>query len=312
MARFSHIGYGGNAHKRDQTFGGLMKRNGFIAALAAAASLQCAAAEVTVMSAGAVKAAFTEAAAAWERDTGHKVSVVFAAAGDLRRKIAAGEAADLLVIPAENLPDLERAGAIAAPSRRDLGAVAIGVAVREGAKVPDISTPAAVAKALAEAKSLTYMDPARGTSGKHFDEVVLPKLGMRDAVRAKTTFGEGGYIAEKVARGEVEMAFHQITEIVPVKGVTLVGPLPAELQKNTVYSGVVMARAAHPAEAQSLLDHLVSPAARKAFLDRGFTAPYRTLSRTSLAPSRISMRGPAARARMVAGSRETGRRPKGE
>ncbi|HUP31230.1 MAG TPA: substrate-binding domain-containing protein, partial [Usitatibacter sp.] len=109
--------------------------------------------------------------------------------------------------------------------------------------------------------------------GKHFDETVLPRLGMRDAVRAKATLGEGGFIAEKVARGEVEIAFHQITEMLPVAGVTIVGPLPPELQKNTVYTGAVMKSARNPREAQALLDYLVSTEGRKAFLERGFTAP---------------------------------------
>jgi molybdate transport system substrate-binding protein len=243
------------------------------AALLAAASMEAAAVQISVMSGGAVKTAFLAAVAGWEKETGHKVNAVFAPAGELRRKVAAGEVADVIVIPAENLAELERAGAIVPATRRDLGAVAMGAAVRQGAKVPDISTPEALARTLTEAKSLTYMDPARGTSGKHFDETVLPQLGIRDAVRAKTTFGEGGFIAEKVARGEVEIAFHQMTEMLPVAGVTIVGPLPAALQKTTVYSGVLMQRAPHAREAQALLDYLASPAGRKAFLDRGFTAP---------------------------------------
>jgi molybdate transport system substrate-binding protein len=250
-----------------------MNAGTFLAALAGAAALEAAAVEITVMSGGAVKTAFTAAVAQWERTSGHTVRAEFAPAGELRKKVAAGDVTDILVIPAENLPDLEKAGAIVAESRRDLGAVAMGAAVRAGAKVPDISTPEALAKTLAEAKSLTYMDPARGTSGKHFDEVVLPRLGMRDAVRAKASFGEGGFIAEKVARGEVEIAFHQMTEMLPVAGVTIVGPLPDSLQKTTVYSGVVMRGAKNPGVAQQLLAWLASPPGRKAFLDRGFTSP---------------------------------------
>jgi len=241
-----------------------------LVATAAAAALGAPAAEITVMSGGAVKSAFTEAAAAWEAKSGHKVVAQFAPAGDLRKKIAAGEVTDILVIPAENLPALEKSGVLEASSRRDLGTVAMGAAVRQGAPVPDISSPEALKRTLAGAKSVTYMDPARGTSGKHFDEVVLPKLGLRDAVRAKTVFGEGGFIAEKVARGEADIVFHQLTEILPVKGVTIVGPLPPELQKLTVYAGVVMKGARHPAEARALLEHLTSPEGRKGFLDRGF------------------------------------------
>ena len=251
-----------------------MKKLSFGAAAAIAAmSCWAEAADVTVMSGGAVKSAFTDATAAWERKTGHKVKATFAPAGELRQKVAAGEVADIIVIPVENLADLEKQGVLVPATRRDLGAVAMGAAVRKGAPAPDISTPEKLKKVLQETKSLTYMDPTRGTSGKHFDEQVLPKLGIRDEVRAKATLGEGGFIAEKVARGEVDMAFHQMTEMLPVQGVTVIGPLPDALQKLTVYAGVVMKGAANPAGAQALLDYLVSPEGRQAFLARGFTAP---------------------------------------
>ena len=250
-----------------------MKSKALVAAFLAAATTCAHASEVTVMSAGAVKSAFTAASGAWESRSGHKVVASFAPAGDLRKRISAGELADIIIVPEENFPELERSGAIRAGSRRDIGVVAMGAAVRKGAPVPDISTPAALKRTLLEVKSLTYMDPQRGTSGKHFDESVLPKLGVRDAVRAKATLGEGGFIAEKVARGEVEIAFHQMTEMLPVPGVVIVGPLPGELQKLTVYTGAVMKGAKNPDEAQALLDYLVSPAGRQAFLERGFTAP---------------------------------------
>jgi len=227
--------------------------------------------EVTVISAGAVKTAFTEASGAWERRSGNKVSATFSPAGELRKRVSAKEIADVLIVPADIFGEV--AAAVDVSTRRDLGVVAMGAAVKKGAPVPDISTSAALKRTLTEAKSLTYMDPTRGTSGKHFDEQVLPKLGIRDAVRAKATLGDGGFIAEKVARGEVEIAFHQMTEMIPVQGVTIVGPLPGELQKLTVYSGAVMKDAKNPVQAQALLDYLVSVEGRKAFLDRGFTAP---------------------------------------
>jgi molybdate transport system substrate-binding protein len=236
------------------------------------AAFNAAAADITVLSAGAVKSAFTEAVKAFEAKSGHKVDAAFAPAGDLRKKIAAGESADVLIVPRENMAGFESAGALAG-APRDLAGVAIGAAVKQGAPIPDISTPEALKRTLLQAKSLTYMDPARGTSGKHFDESVLPALGIRDEVRRKAVLGEGGYIAEKVARGEVEIAFHQMTEMLPVAGVTVVGPLPKELNKVTVYSASVMKDAKHPAEGQALIDFLVSPAGRKAFLDKGFSAP---------------------------------------
>ena len=225
------------------------------------------------MSGGAVKSALVDAAAVWQRKTADTVNASYAPAGDLRKKIAAGERADILIIPVENLDALEREGAIEPATRRDLAGVSIGAAVRTGAPTPDISTPEKLREVLLAAKSLTYMDPERGTSGKHFDETVLPRLGVRDEVRAKARLGEGGYIAEKVARGEVELAIHSLTEIAPVAGVTIIGPLPPELQKTTIYSGVVMKGAKHPVEAQALLDYLASAEGRKAFLDRGYVAP---------------------------------------
>jgi molybdate transport system substrate-binding protein len=230
------------------------------------------AAEVSVLSGGAVKSGYAAAVAAWEKQTGNAVKTTFAPAGEMTRRLGAGERFDLVIMPVENLPALERGGLIAPGSHRPIAAVSIGIAVKKGAPVPDVSTPEAVRRLLVGARSLTYMDPARGTSGKHVDEVVLPKLGVRDEVRAKTTFGEGGMIAEKVARGEVELAIHQYTEILPVEGVTPAGLLPPELQKVTVYAGAVTRNAASPAAAE-LLAYLASPQARSAFLARGFSAP---------------------------------------
>ena len=244
---------------------------GFVAAIACAHA--AAAAELTVMSVGAVKSPFVAVADAWEKATGNSVTATFNPAGDVRRKLAAGANADIVILPREDFAVLERDGAVVAGSRRNLGGVAMAAAVKKGAPVPDVSTPEALKRTLLEAKSVTYMDPERGTSGKHFDETVLRRLGIRDEVRAKARLGEGGYIAEKVARGEVEIVFHNLTEILPVEGVTLVGLLPAELQRPTVYSGAVMKNARAAAEAQALLDALASPEGRKAFLDRGFTAP---------------------------------------
>ena len=231
------------------------------------------AAEVTVLSGGAMKSGFVEAVAAWERRSANKVNVTYAPAGEMMKRLRSGERYDLVVIPVENLDALESEAIVAPGSRRPIAGVSIGVAVRKGAPVPDISTSDAVKRMLVDAKSVTYMDPARGTSGKFVDEVMLPKLGVRDAVRAKTKFGEGGMIAEKVARGEVEIALHQFTEILPVEGITAVGLLPPELQKVSIYTGAVTRASASPAEAAAFLDYLTSGEGRKPFLARGFSAP---------------------------------------
>ena len=244
-----------------------------VVTMLATASTGALAKELVVFSAGAVKSALSALVPVWEARSGHRLLVTYAAAGDLRRKLAAGERADIVILPLENFAAVEKDGISAAASRRDLGAVGMGVAVKAGAKLPDLSSEDGLKRALVEAKSLTYMDPTRGTSGKHFDEVVLPKLAIRDMVRAKTVLGEGGMIAEKVARGEVEMAIHQMTEMLPVAGITIVGTLPSSLQKNTVYSGAVMNAAKSPVEAAEFLAFLVGKDGRSEFLAKGFAAP---------------------------------------
>jgi len=231
------------------------------------------AAEITVMSAGAVKVPFTDASAQWSKDTGNKVSATFDPAGPLRQKIASGQRADIVIIPIESLAALEKDGIIVPGSRRDLGAVSMGAAVKDGAPLPDISTVEALKATLRSAKSVTYMDPERGSSGKYFDTVVLPKLGLRDEVRAKAKLGEGGSTAEKVASGEAQIAFQNVTELMNVKGAKVVGLIPAELQSPIVYAGAVMKGAKNAGEAQQLLDYLASPSGRRVFLDQGFNAP---------------------------------------
>jgi molybdate transport system substrate-binding protein len=245
----------------------------WIAAALAVGTTSAFGTEVDVLSAGAAEAPFHAAASAWEGTSGHKVKATFGPVGELRKRIDGGARPDILIVPSEALEGLAKAGAIDPASRHDLGIVVIGAAVREGAARPDISTPEALKRVLTEAKSVTYMDPTRGTSGKHFDEEVLPALGIRDAVRAKAKLGQGGSVAEKVASGEAEIAFQQITELLPVKGVTVLGPIPDALQKRTTYSAVLARSPAHAAEARALLDYLASPAGRKPFLDRGFSAP---------------------------------------
>jgi molybdate transport system substrate-binding protein len=201
------------------------------------------------------------------------VKAAFGPAGELRKRLDAGATPDVVIVPAEAIEALAASGKVDAAARRDLGVVSIGAAVRAGAPRPDISTPEALKRTLVAAKSVTYMDPTRGTSGKFFDESVLPALGIRDEVRAKATLGQGGSVAEKVASGEVEIGFQQITELLPVKGVTVLGPLPDALQKRTTYSALLAKDAKHPAEARALLDYLGTPAGRKPFLERGFEQP---------------------------------------
>jgi molybdate transport system substrate-binding protein len=150
--------------------------------------------------------------------------------------------------------------------------VGIGVAVHESARAPDISTVEAFKKTLLAAKSVVYIDPKVGTSGKHVAEI-LQRLGIAEQVNRKATFGQGGYITEPVGRGEIELGIHQISEILPVKGVKLAGPLPAELQKYTMYVAVPVTQSSKQQAVSDLIRHLTGPAARERLAQAGYTAP---------------------------------------
>jgi len=243
-----------------------MKRIGLAFWLASGALLlaagidSAAAAEITVLSAGAMKSLVTELGEAFKQETGHTLSMTFDTAGAQSKRLAGGEPADVVVLTDVAIEQLADKKLVVAGSRADIARVGMGVCIREGAPRPDIATPDALKQTLLAAKSLVYLDPASGaTSGIHFAGV-LQRLGIAEAVKSKSILITTGYAAEVVARGEAEMCVHQISEILPVKGVTLVGPLPRELQKVTIYSGGLAAKAAQPEAARAFLAFLTRPA----------------------------------------------------
>jgi molybdate transport system substrate-binding protein len=226
------------------------------------------AAEVKVLSAGAVKAIVSDLGEQFRQESGNTVGFTFDTVGALRQK-AATESADVLILTDTAIDELARQGIVVAGTRADLARVGIGVAVRQGAPLPDISTPDALKQTLLSVKSLVYVDPARGaTSGIHFAGV-LERLGIADAVKGKTLLWPGGFAAEAVAKGQAELCVHQISEILPVAGVVLVGPLPKELQKITTYSAALAARSASPDAARALLAFLARPAFKAKFAAAG-------------------------------------------
>jgi len=174
----------------------------------------------------------------------------------------AGEPMDVLVFPAPGLDDLVKHGTIVADSKVVLARSGMGVAVRAGAPKPDISTPEAFKRALLAAKSIVYTDPALGSpSGVHFAKV-LERLGIAEEMNAKSKLHDGtSFNAELVAKGEIEIAIQQITEILPVRGAELVGPLPGDLQLTTVFATGIGTAAKEQAAAKEFIQFLVSPAA---------------------------------------------------
>ena len=226
------------------------------------------AAEIKVLSAGAVRAIVTELAQAFEKETGHKVSLAFGTVGVTRQRLAA-DPADVVIMSDVAIDESIKQDRIVSGSRTDIARTGMGVGVRDGTPAPDISTSEAFKQALLAAKSITYVDPAQGaTSGIHLAGV-LQQLGIADAMKAKTTLVPGGYPAELVAKGEVAMVVHQISEIVPVKGVTLVGPLPKDVQKVTVYSAGIATKATAPDVARAFVTFLTAPSVKPKFTAAG-------------------------------------------
>ncbi|MEA3193046.1 MAG: molybdate transport system substrate-binding protein [Betaproteobacteria bacterium] len=218
--------------------------------------------EIRVLSGGAAKSLVDPLAASFKGGT---VKVEYQPMGKLVQSLKAGDAADMVIVTTEVLPSLQLEG-------KAIARVGIGVAVNEKAQSPDISTVEAFRKTLLAAKSVVYIDPKVGTSGKHVAQI-LEQLGISQQINSKATLGQGGYITEPVGRGEIELGIHQISEILPVKGVKLVGPLPAELQKYTVYVAAPSVKTAKKATVDAFIAHLTGAEARGRLEKAGYTAP---------------------------------------
>ncbi len=230
------------------------------------------AAEVKILTAGAMKQVVLALQPEFEKQ-GHKLVVDNDTAGALQKRIEDGETFDIAVITPGVLERLAGRGKTIPATQVRLARVAIGVMVRPGAKLPDISTVDAFKQALLDAKTVAYIDPASGGSSGLYLEKLFEKMGIAHAIHAKARLKRGGYVADLLVSGEAELGIHQISEIVPVKGVVLVGPLPAEIQNFTTYSGAISAQARDAVAAKAFLELLAGPAGAAVLRDRGMDRP---------------------------------------
>jgi molybdate transport system substrate-binding protein len=237
--------------------------------MAAGAPRGAAAAEIKVLTAGAFKQVLLVLVPDFEKQTGHKVVLENDTVGALTKRIEGGEAFDLAVLTPAAVNDLSTKGKFVAGSRTNLGRVGVGVVVKEGAPKPDISSVDAFKKTLLAAKSVAYIDPAAGGSSGIYVAGLLDKLGVAADVKPKAKLIPGGAVAEHIARGEAEIGIHQISEILPVKGITLVGPLPADIQNYTVYAAGLGANGKESEAAKALLKTLSGPAAADVLKSKG-------------------------------------------
>lgn len=243
-----------------------------LAALVTITAAPANAAELHVLSGGAAKPVLSDVAKeVSEAPGGPRVTAEFLPMAPLVKRIEAGERLDVVVVTDDVLPGLVAKGLVDPATRTEVGRVGIGVAVKKGAPEPDISTPEKFKAALLAAKSIVLIDPERGTSGKHLVGV-FDRLGIANEIWPKTMKLEGGYVLEKVASGEAEIGLQQTSEILPVAGVKLVGPVPEPLQKTTVYVAVVVKGGAGAAAAEPLLAALRSDKARALAAAKGLAA----------------------------------------
>jgi molybdate transport system substrate-binding protein len=246
-----------------------------LAALSAApGATPATAADLKVISAGAVRGLIAEIIDDYSRQTGQKFDFTIGTTGQLRTIIASGQHADLIIVSTPLMGELEKTGKLTPGSRAELGRVGIGVTVREGVTVPDVSTPDALKKALIEARSVAYTNPAEGgTSGIYFTSVA-ERFGIGDEIKKKAVLTRGGREAAiEVAEGRAELAIVFISEAAAVKGVRLAGPLPPALQDYSAYAAAIPASSTDPAAARAFIAALTSSAMAERWRSNGFEPP---------------------------------------
>lgn len=229
------------------------------------------AADIEVMISGGFAAAYRSLTPVFEAMTGHRLHTAWGPSmGDtpeaIPNRLARGEPADVLIMVGAALDELTNHGKVVADSRVDLARSKIGVVVRAGTSKPDISSVDAFRRALLQARSVAYSDSA---SGVYVAGVMFERLGIADQMKGKSRMIPGEPVGVVVARGDAEFGIQQISELLPVKGIDLVGPLPPELQKVTLYSAGIAVGATQPDAAGDLLRFLASPPASDAITNSG-------------------------------------------
>jgi molybdate transport system substrate-binding protein len=225
--------------------------------------------EVTLVAPGGIRAAILRLIPDFEQKTGHKVKATFGSGGGTKQQVVRGEPFDVPIVQLP-YPEVLASGHVVVASETPLATVSVGVAVRKGAPMPDISTAEAVKRMLLAATAISYPDAAAGaTAGVSFNET-LKKLGMADQMKPKIRLAQGGAGAMALlAKGEVDIGLTFISEIITEAGVELVGPLPREISTPTSLVGFVSSRAKSPDAARALLDFLSSPDAAAVYRERG-------------------------------------------
>ncbi len=213
----------------------------------------------------AIREAYLELAPQFEKESGHKVVTEWVGMIDIKKRVLAGESVDLVVGSAAAVDELIQARKLA-PGRMDLAKSSVAVAVRAGAARPDISSGDALKRALLAAKSIGL---SSGPSGVYLAGL-FERMGIAGQVKGKITQTPPGTpVGPLIARGEVELGFQQLSELLPTKGIDIVGPLPADIQVITVFSAGMHAGAKKQEAAKALVRFLTSAAAAPVLKKKG-------------------------------------------
>ena len=230
-------------------------------------------ATLRIFSGGAPKEIFLQLTPQFEQKFGHKVEYDFAVMSALRNKIAAGEKADLLVMPTNILDDYQKNGVVKGPGRAILGLVSVNAVVRTGAPKPDLSTPDKVKQSILNSRTIVHATPGATPSGTHMGKLI-EQFGIADAMKGKIIHRpalEGG--VQLVASGEAEIGFYPKSEVVNTKGLSVAGPLPDAIQLTTIYGAAVTAGSANADVGRAFIAFMTDQVHRAAWLHAGFDPP---------------------------------------
>jgi molybdate transport system substrate-binding protein len=223
---------------------------------AAITCLQATAADIRVLAPNASKESVSEAVRIFEKSSGNRVIVSWAGTETITKRITEGEVVDVVVNAAQNIDRLTTEGKLAQGSRTDFARSSIGVAVAPSASRPDVSSIEGLKSALLGAKSIVI---SSGTSGRYLSDL-FSRLGVGEQLKAKVKQPpSGAQIGDILAVGEAELGFQQVSELLNVKGIQFLGPIPAELQSYTIYSGAAHSQAPQPEAAGVFLKVLLLP-----------------------------------------------------
>jgi molybdate transport system substrate-binding protein len=212
--------------------------------------------EIRLLASGALKDAYLELLPDFEKASSHSIAAAWSSTTDIQKRVAAGEVADLVILGDSGTEALIKDGTLVAGTRAIFAKSGIYIAVRAGAPEPDFSSVDALKKSVLAAKSVAYSEGASGT----YLVGMFQRLGIYDQVKLKAYVAKANEpVGERVARGEAEIGFHQLSELIPVKGIQIVGPLPAKIQHITIFSGAIHGGAKEPDAARALIRFLTTP-----------------------------------------------------